>query len=90
MIYLPTALYHYVRLNEDAFTQNTTEQHLKQIQYNVNDVVSFLNKRYEKEDIEKYIQFLNSIPNFLFNFEMILDHIKDGWSGTLRQMLILT
>lgn len=39
--YLPIALYHYIRLNEDAFTQNTTKQHLKQIQYNVNDIVSF-------------------------------------------------
>ena len=67
--YLPIALYHYIRLNEEAFTQNTTEQHLKQIQYNVNDIVSFLNKKYKKEDIEKYIQFfkLNTKLPFLIS-----------------------
>ncbi|MCT4013586.1 glycosyltransferase family 2 protein [Elizabethkingia anophelis] len=67
--YLPIALYHYIRLNEEAFTQNTTEQHLKQIQYNVNDIVSFLNNRYEKEDTEKYIQFfkLNTKLPFLIS-----------------------
>ncbi|AQX08231.1 glycosyltransferase family 2 protein [Elizabethkingia ursingii] len=69
IIYLPKALYHYVRLNEDAFTQNTTEHHLQQVWYNVNDIIIFLNKRYKKEDVEKYIQFfkLNTKLPFLIS-----------------------
>lgn len=44
--YLPKALYHYVQLNNEAFTKKTTAQHLEQIKYNVDDVVHFLLLKY--------------------------------------------
>lgn len=52
--YLNKALYHYVRLNNEAFTSNTTSQHLEQLKYNVDNLVLFLDDHYGeklKEDI---------------------------------------
>ncbi|UIR56002.1 glycosyltransferase [Sphingobacterium sp. SRCM116780] len=64
--YLPEALYHYVQLNEEAFTKKTTPQHLEQIRYNVDGVVHFLENRYGTA-LSKEIQFfkLNTKLPFL-------------------------
>lgn len=54
--YLPKALYHYVQLNEEAFTKKTTSQHLEQIRYNVDNTIDFLQKKY-KDSVNEEIQF---------------------------------
>jgi len=66
--YLPKALYHYAQTNENAFTQTTTEMHLKQLKYNIDDISIFLQNRYNNE-IDKYIYFikLNAKLNFLIS-----------------------
>ncbi|MCL1671872.1 glycosyltransferase family 2 protein [Elizabethkingia ursingii] len=66
--YLQKALYHYVQLNEEAFTKKTTEHHLQQIRYNVNDIVTFLYKKYN-DDLDEVIQFfkLNTKLPFLIS-----------------------
>jgi len=43
--YIPKAFYHYVRLNENAFTKITSEKHLQDILYNTNKTVNFLLRR---------------------------------------------
>lgn len=43
--YLSHALYHYVQLNQEAFTKKTTELHLEQIKHNVNDTINYLESR---------------------------------------------
>ncbi len=40
--YVPKGLYHYVRLNENAYTQQQTPQQLADIQFNAERVVEFL------------------------------------------------
>lgn len=64
--YLREALYHYVQLNEEAFTKKTTPQHLEQIRYNLNQVVDFLQEIYGTT-IHQEIQFfkLNTKLPFL-------------------------
>ncbi|WP_082695228.1 glycosyltransferase family 2 protein [Elizabethkingia ursingii] len=66
--YLQKALYHYVQLNEEAFTKKTTEHHLQQIRYNVNNIVTFLYKKYN-DDLDEAIQFfkLNTKLPFLIS-----------------------
>ncbi|MGJ1361379.1 glycosyltransferase family 2 protein [Sphingobacterium spiritivorum] len=66
--YLPMALYHYVQLNENAFTKKTTDQHLLQIQYNVDHIVHFLKQKYGS-DLNTFIQFfkLNTKLPFLIS-----------------------
>ncbi|WP_175991988.1 glycosyltransferase family 2 protein [Sphingobacterium sp. CZ-UAM] len=44
--YLPEALYHYVQLNMGAFTKNTSELHLRQIRYNVEQTQLALLRKY--------------------------------------------
>ena len=66
--YLPKALYHYVQLNEDAFTKKITDSHLQQIRYNVDDIVTFLHKKYN-DNLNETIQFfkLNTKLPFLIS-----------------------
>jgi Glycosyltransferases, probably involved in cell wall biogenesis len=44
--YLPSALYHYVQLNPEAYTQNMTPRHLDQLLHNVTQTIQFLKSRY--------------------------------------------
>lgn len=54
--YLPKSLYHYVQLNNEAFTKKTTPNHLNQIKHNVDDVLFFL-KVHFADELYKEIQF---------------------------------
>jgi len=68
--YLPKALYHYVQINENAFTHKTTEKHLEELKYNIDHINSFLKSKYD-EDINDYICFfkLNTKLHFLISSE---------------------
>jgi len=44
--YVPTALYHYVRLNTNAFTQTASDVHLSQVLHNANRTIEFIQNRY--------------------------------------------
>ena len=44
--YLPEALYHYVQTNSSAFSKTQSPKQLADIQYNVNETVSFLREKY--------------------------------------------
>lgn len=53
--YLPKALYHYVQLNNEAFTKKTSDKHFEQIRFNVNQTLSYLKDRFGdklREDME--------------------------------------
>lgn len=54
--YLPKALYHYVQLNNEAFTKKQSENHFNQIKYNVDHIIAFL-KTYYDSSIEIYIEY---------------------------------
>ena len=54
--YLPVALYHYVRLNTNAFTQTPSDVHLSQILHNANRTIEFIQNRYGAE-LEDELQF---------------------------------
>jgi glycosyltransferase involved in cell wall biosynthesis len=70
--YIPRAFYHYVRLNENAFTKITSEKHLQDILYNTNEAVNFLERKNGKALNEEIICFkLNVKYPFL---------ISDNWS----------
>jgi len=70
--YIPRAFYHYVRLNENAFTKITSEKHLQDILYNTNEAVNFLERKNGKALNKEIICFkLNVKYPFL---------ISDNWS----------
>lgn len=77
--YLNLALYHYVQLNNEAFTKKTTKAHLEQIKYNVDHVVDFLQQRIG-HSINESIQFfkLNVKLPFLITSEV---ESYDRWNN---------
>lgn len=54
--YLPKAIYHYVQLNNEAFTKKPSENHYSQIKHNVDSTILFL-EEYFGESINDYINF---------------------------------
>jgi len=54
--YVPAALYHYVRLNTNAFTQTDSEVHLSQVLHNANRTIEFIQNRYGTA-LEEELQF---------------------------------
>lgn len=63
--YLNKAVYYYSQINMDAFTKTTSERHLEELQYNVEDISCFLYERYGNR-IEKYIHFFKLNVKFPF------------------------
>jgi glycosyltransferase involved in cell wall biosynthesis len=70
VVYVPTALYHYVQSNTSAFTKNASELHLSQVLHNATDTIEFIHSRYGGE-LEMEIQFfkLNIKLPFLISKE---------------------
>lgn len=66
--YLPKALYHYVQTNTEAYTKKKNHLHLKQIRYNVDQTITFLQDHYG-QSIDRHIQFfkLNTKLPFLIS-----------------------
>jgi glycosyltransferase involved in cell wall biosynthesis len=44
--YLPEAFYHYVRLNENAFTMNQSPKQLQDILYNTNETIDYIHQKF--------------------------------------------
>lgn len=63
--YVPKAFYHYVKTNSGAYTQNHSERHLKDLQYNVARVEMTLRQRLGAS-LDKEIAFLSWKLNFHF------------------------
>lgn len=61
--YVPRAFYHYVKTNAGAYTQNHTERHLKDLQYNVARVEMTLRQRFGFS-LDKEIAFLKLETKF--------------------------
>jgi len=66
--YLPKALYHYNRTNENAFTKATSEAHLRELKHNIDCINIFLQDKYHN-GINDYICFfkLNTKLSFLIS-----------------------
>lgn len=54
--YVPEALYHYVKLNGEAFSNTMSERHLRDIRFNMDRTLAFLEERYGNS-LEKEISF---------------------------------
>lgn len=61
--YVPRAFYHYVKTNAGAYTQNHSERHLKDLQYNVARVEMTLRQRFGSS-LDKEIAFLKLETKF--------------------------
>ena len=61
--YIPKAFYHYIKNNTDAFTQNHSDKHLKDLQYNVDRVERILSTIYGTS-LTKEIAFLKLETKF--------------------------
>ena len=77
--YLNLALYHYVQLNNNAFTKNTTSKHLNDVLYNVNSLVSFLKNRFQN-DLDDYINYFKLITKLPFLISTS-DESYDRWNS---------
>lgn len=66
--YIDSALYHYNKVNTNAFSFSFTEKHLSDIQFNVDRTISFIKKRIE-DPKSPYIEYfkLNTKLPFLFS-----------------------
>lgn len=56
VIHVPEALYHYVKLNEGAYSNSYSQKKLDDIRFNVDRTVGFLEKKFGN-DLEKEISF---------------------------------
>lgn len=54
--YLPKAFYHYVKLNNNAFSQTYSERHIQELKYNSETLIRFFTNRYGDE-LENEIAF---------------------------------
>ena len=85
--YVPKAFYHYVKTNSGAYTQNHSERHLKDLQYNVARVEMTLRQRLGAS-LDKEIAFFKLETKFpLFNNgEPIVNNTHSGQSYIQMQM----
>ena len=65
VFHLPKAYYHYVKLNNNAFSQTYSERHLVELRYNVNRIEEYL-KEYFGDEFQKEIAFLKLDVKFPF------------------------
>lgn len=70
--YLSQALYHYVQLNNEAFTKKPSDKHFEQIRFNVNQTLSYLKDRFGDKLLEDMEFFkLNIKLPFLISSDMV-------------------
>jgi glycosyltransferase involved in cell wall biosynthesis len=70
--YLPHALYHYIQLNQNAYTKTCSEQALLQIRHNVDDIILFFSTTFgDKYDVELQFFKLNVKYPFLISEDRI-------------------
>lgn len=63
--YCPHAFYHYVKLNENAFSNTYSQKHLTELQYNVDRICTYLSKHYGNA-IEENLNFFKLEVKFPF------------------------
>ena len=63
--YLPNAYYHYVKLNNNAFSQTYSERHLSELKYNVNRIERYLSDCFG-DTFKREIAFLKLDVKFPF------------------------
>jgi glycosyltransferase involved in cell wall biosynthesis len=78
--YLPEAFYHYVRLNENAFTNLFSQKKLDDIFYNTKETISFINTycAYKMNEEIKYFQLNVKFP-LLITSDMGMYRIWYSW-----------
>lgn len=52
--YIPRAFYHYVKLNNNAFSQTYSNKHLMELRHNVKNTLTFLENKYGDELKQEY------------------------------------
>ena len=80
VVYIPEALYHYVKLNEGAYSNSYSQKKLDDIRFNVDRTVSFLNEKYGDE-LEKEISLFKlsiKLP-FLMTDDKTIYHLWKTW-----------
>uniref|UniRef100_UPI003FF0A562 glycosyltransferase family 2 protein n=1 Tax=Phocaeicola sp. TaxID=2773926 RepID=UPI003FF0A562 len=78
--YLPKAFYHYVKLNTVSFSHTYSDRHLKELRYNVDRMVNFLQNQYGIQ-FEQEIAFFKLEAKFPFL-------ISDGSKGEYRRWTV--
>lgn len=80
LVYVPEALYHYVKTNADAISEKFSEQRLIDIQYNANSAIEILEQNYP-EDLSTEIAFfkLNVKLPFLISDEQRRHEVWKQW-----------
>lgn len=63
--YIPQAFYHYVKLNENAFCNTYSQNHLVELMFNVNDLMAYLKENY-KGNIEDHLNYFKLEVKFPF------------------------
>lgn len=79
--YVPKAFYHYVKLNSNAYSASMTEKHKRDIRFNVDQTVEFLQKKIG-DSIEKEIAFfkLNTkLPFLITDDDSQYEIWKEWW-----------
>lgn len=78
--YVPEALYHYVKLNEDAYSNTYTQKKLDDIKYNVDRTVSFLQEKFGNSLEYEISLFKLSIKlPFLMTGDKFMYHLWREW-----------
>jgi glycosyltransferase involved in cell wall biosynthesis len=87
--YLPKAFYHYVRLNENAFTMNQSPKQLQDILYNTNETIDYIHQKFG-DSLNREIAYFKLNVKFPF---LITDDIKmyllwTAWSPEADQYIM--
>ncbi len=63
VIYVPAAFYHYVKANENAFSQTYSDKHLYELCHNVGRIETFIKERFGNE-LDEYIAYMKLEAKF--------------------------
>lgn len=78
--YVQKAFYHYVKLNSNAFSQTYSEQHLLELQHNVNETLAYLHSIYGNILADEYEYFKLEVKfPFLITNDNAKYHLWKDW-----------
>jgi glycosyltransferase involved in cell wall biosynthesis len=86
--YVPEALYHYVRLNENSYTNAISKLKLDDIRYNTNETISFLQRKYDDIDYEIACFKLNVKFPFLIVGDIRMYRLWLAWFPEANQYIM--
>lgn len=81
VIYLPRALYHYVKMNSGAFSQTTSMKNFDDLKYNVQRISDFVTSRYG-DSFDRELSFLKleaKFPFLIMNDDRNLYRMWQDW-----------